>query len=124
MAPRVEALELPGQALELHGAVLAQLERKARGRPVVEVVLRGDATLKRLPELRPRQPAHLIVEVSPEGAVSIGGASPALVELLLAARKPIARDSLLARARELGAEPGDDDEIVDNLVSDGLLNAG
>lgn len=121
MAPRVEALQLPGQALELHGAVLAQLEHKARGGPLLELVLRGDVTLRRLPELRPRQPTHLIVEMNAEGSVSIGGASPALVELLLAAREPIAREDLLARARELGADPGDDADIVGGLLRDGLL---
>ncbi len=53
--------------------------------------------------------------------MSIGGASPALVKLLVAAREPVEPEALLTRARELGADPGDDAEIVDGLVGDALL---
>ena len=41
--------------------------------------------------------------------------------LLQAARSPRALPQLLACARDLGAEPGEDLEILEGLLRDGLL---
>jgi hypothetical protein len=44
-----------------------------------------------------------------------------LAGLLRAARPGATRGELIAAARALGADPGDDAEIVDGLVREGLL---
>lgn len=64
----------------------------------------------------------VIVDLGPEGP-QLGFAAEPLVRLLEAARRPTTLARLWARARELGADPGDDREIVAGLVSDGLLVA-
>ena len=67
---------------------------------------------------------HLLIERDAAGDPQISEIPEALAGLLGAASAPITRAALLARARELGADPGDDAEIVDGLVTDGLLVAG
>lgn len=64
-----------------------------------------------------------VAELGADGQARLGGATPALVSLLEAARRPIRGEALRARARELGADPGEDEEIVSGLVADGLLVA-
>ncbi len=125
LAPWADALELPAHGLDLYQSVSGQLEARAQRTPVVELLARGEITLRRLPELSPRSTEHLIIERQvwrdPAASPALGGASGPLVSLLDAARTAIARDALLSRARELGADPGDDAEIVDGLVEDRLL---
>ncbi len=62
-----------------------------------------------------------LVTVGADGLASVEEASDGLTALLRAAEAPVARDALLVAARDLGAEPGEDEEIVDGLIADGLL---
>jgi hypothetical protein len=64
---------------------------------------------------------HLLVEAKPDGTLALGTASAPLVELLRAAEQPRPRASLRAAAIELGAEPDEADELLDDLLRDGLL---
>lgn len=65
---------------------------------------------------------RLLVECDAAGNAQISEIPEALAGLLGAA--PASRETLLARARELGADPGDDAEILNGLLADGLLVAG
>jgi hypothetical protein len=62
-----------------------------------------------------------LVTVGEDGLASVEEASDGLAAILRAAEAPVGRGALLAVARELGAEPGEDAEIVDGLLADGLL---
>ncbi len=86
---------------------LALLQARRRGEPGGPL---GDAT------------EHVLVVRAVAGDdVSLEEASPGLVALLEAAVVPIAREKLHAVARGLGAEPGEEAEIVAALTVDGLL---
>lgn len=67
---------------------------------------------------------QLLIERDAAGNAQISEIPVALAGLLDAAASPTTRDALLAKARELGADPGDDAEILDGLLADGLLVAG
>ena len=57
--------------------------------------------------------------------VRVGAITPELAALLTAAAPPgVSPTSLAARARELGADPGEEVEILGDLVAQGLLVAG
>jgi uncharacterized protein (UPF0276 family) len=62
-----------------------------------------------------------LVEVLPDGSARVEEAPPALAALLREAALPRTRADLLAAARALGADPGEDEDIVSGLVADGLL---
>jgi hypothetical protein len=64
---------------------------------------------------------HLLIEAKPDGSLAIGTASRELVELLRAAAPARARDELVRVAVSLGAEPHEAEELLDDLVGDGLL---
>lgn len=65
----------------------------------------------------------LLVEKDVQGKVQVGGGSAALVKLLAFTTTPRSREATLAHARRLGCEPGEDVEVVDGLIGDGLLVA-
>lgn len=116
LAPRVRALALP----EGTTALIQHVTEQLGGGDVLARLLAPTFTLRALPALGAAREA-LLIEASAEGAVSLEGASDELVALLAAANPPCPRQSLLALARELGCEPGEDAEIIDGLTADGLL---
>lgn len=64
---------------------------------------------------------YLLIEAKPDGSLALGTASRELVELLGAARVPRSRGELVSVAITLGAEAGEADELLDDLIGDGLL---
>jgi hypothetical protein len=76
------------------------------------------------PETPPKRGReYLLIETKPDGSLALGTASQGLVELLLAAAVPQPRDELARVAMKLGAEAHEADELLDDLVGDGLLRA-
>ncbi len=73
-----------------------------------------------LPAPHPAE-GHVLVRVHEDGHASVEGLPDALAALLTAAAQPTPRAALEALARSLGADPGEDREIVDSLVADGIL---
>jgi hypothetical protein len=74
------------------------------------------------PEAPPKRGReYLLIEATPDGALALGAASRELVELLIEAAIPRPRDELARVAVTLGAEAGEADELLDDLVRDGLL---
>jgi uncharacterized protein (UPF0276 family) len=73
--------------------------------------------------LPPPHPAegHVLVRVDSAGLASVEGLPDALAVLLAAATRPTSRAALERLARAGGADPGEDREIVDELVADGIL---
>jgi hypothetical protein len=100
LTPRARVLRLPAGTLDLAAA----LRGGARG---------GD--------LGPGEEAVLVLRVFPEEDVTLEALEPALAALLDSAAAGATRAELQAVARFQGAEAGEDDEILDRLVSDGLL---
>ncbi|HGG58168.1 MAG TPA: hypothetical protein ENK31_10265 [Nannocystis exedens] len=64
---------------------------------------------------------YLLIEGKSDGQTALGGASEGLVRLLLAASRPRPRAEIAAAARRLGAEADEADELLDELLNDGLL---
>lgn len=71
--------------------------------------------------LGPDDEAVLVAGAPGGGDVTLELLEPALTALLIHAADGCPRDALLAEARRHGAAPGEDAEIVDRLVADGLL---
>lgn len=113
-APGVRVLRVPGGTLARYQHVAARL-----GPDPLRALAHGRFSLGRLPPLLDQE--ILLVERSEKGNVQIGEIPDALAELVEAAAQPRSRAELLDEARRLGADPGDDAEIVDGLVGDGLL---
>jgi hypothetical protein len=113
-------LELPGGTLELYQRLLGSLAELDPD--PVAALLHPRFRLKKTRPLRERerQPV-LVLRDAATGGVSLEELPPALYGLLSAAGAGRPRDELLAEARRLGAEPGEDVEILDGLVADGLL---
>jgi hypothetical protein len=118
LAPGVEVLVVPVGTLALYQLVGAHLAAHPEG--VVAAVAAG-ALPAHLPDLGLESEA-LIVERGAEG-IGVSEAGEALVALLAAARGGAAREALLAVARAHGCEPGEDADVVDGLVAEGLLRA-
>jgi hypothetical protein len=71
--------------------------------------------------LAPGDEPLLVVRPGADSAVTIEHAPVALATLLDGATAPQPRAALLAAARRLGAEGGEDVDVVDGLIRDGLL---
>jgi hypothetical protein len=99
---------------------LAMYQQLAPRLPSVEAVADPRALPAALPAIGPGE-EHLVAEPTPDGGVGLGEASAPLVALLEAARDGARRSDLLALARRLGCDDGEDAEVVDGLVEEGLL---
>ena len=66
---------------------------------------------------------NILIEVDAAGELSVGAASDGLVALLAFAAVPAPRLALEAEARRLGCDPGEDAELLDALLDEGLLIA-
>ena len=102
LAPSARVLRVPSGALALLAAVRA-----------------GAAE----PALGDEEEAVLVVVPAEGGDATVEALAPELAALLACAAGGIARSELFAEARRLGADPGEDVEIVAALVADGLLVA-
>lgn len=63
----------------------------------------------------------VLVAVPPDGEATLEPLTPALAALLARARDGASRTDLAAEARRQGADPGEENEIIDALVSDRSL---
>lgn len=102
LASTARVLRVPSGALALLAAVRA-----------------GDVA----PALGDEEEDVLVVVPADGGDATVEALAPELAALLACAAGGIARSALLAEARRLGAEPGEDVEIVAALVADGVLIA-
>ncbi len=100
----------------------------ARGRLGPDLVARLDlaALLAKghgfaLPRVPDRGAEYVLVESRPDGSVDVGTASEALVRLLVFAERGKPRAAVRTEAARLGATPEEADELIDDLVSQGLL---
>jgi hypothetical protein len=120
--PRPPAGELSSAAegVTASAGSLAMYQALAPRVPGVEAVVDPRALPATLPPIGPGE-EHLVAERTPDGGVGLGEASEPLVALLEAAREGAARADLLALARRYGCEEGEDAEVVDGLIDEGLL---
>ncbi|MEZ4381903.1 MAG: hypothetical protein R3A79_11200 [Nannocystaceae bacterium] len=113
-APRFAPRIVPGGTLAWYERALARLGPDP---------LRALAELRRPWRKRPPRGGQqfLLIEGKEGGSLALGGASEGLVRLLLAAAEPRPRAELAAVAVALGAEGHEAEELLDELVGDGLL---
>jgi hypothetical protein len=114
--PGVEPLLLPEGVLGFYAQ-----QRQALGADPVAALAHGRAPVP-TPSPGDGEDA-LLIERDEQGQVQVGGGSAALVRLLAFATTPRSREAVLAHARRLGCDPGEDAEVVDGLIDDGLLVA-
>jgi uncharacterized protein (UPF0276 family) len=122
----------PGQIALAEGAALCSLPgdiplhyarlRDSLGPDPLANLVQRDGPAPRPSLVEP--PTWIIIETDSTGRPSIGDGNEAIGRLLEGALEPVPRDALLALARALGAEPPEDEEIVNDLVADGLLTLG
>ncbi|MES2641826.1 MAG: hypothetical protein V4850_20205 [Myxococcota bacterium] len=86
-------------------------------------LLAGFRAPARAPAAKRAPVEHLLVERGADGE-GVGHGSLGLHELLVRARRPVLRRVLHREALRHGAKPAEADEILDGLVSDGLLIGG
>lgn len=94
--------------------------------PAPLAALAGRAPAADLPRRSPvrsrdRGDEHLLIELQPDGSMSLGTASEALVRLLRFAGSPRTRAELTREAIVRGAAPNEAAGVIDGLVADGLL---
>lgn len=116
LSPRAAVVELPAGTLAQYQALRDQLGPS----PVVALV-QGQAGPMDVPASA--EVEHLLIQASVEGEVSLTVATPSLAGLLQAADPAVPRQTLQAAARAQGAAPGEEDEIIDELLAEGLLVA-
>ncbi|MFO7566847.1 MAG: hypothetical protein R6X02_29660 [Enhygromyxa sp.] len=113
-APGVIPLRVPDGTLAWY--------RRARERLGAEPLQALTKLRKPWPQKPPRRgQQHLLIEPQADGSLGIATASAALVELLEAGSKARPRAELAKLAIELGAEPHEADELLDELLGDKLL---
>lgn len=86
---------------------------------VPEGTLLAMKTAALAPSASSKSEENVLVVRDTTGAISMEVLPDALAALLAAT--PCTRDELLAVARKLGADPGEDEEIVAGLLADGVL---
>ena len=76
---------------------------------------------RRSPVRKRQAEEHLLIELRPDGGMSLGTASEPLVRLLRFAGAPRSRQALVAEAVARGASAQEVPALLDGLVADGLL---
>jgi len=123
-SPHMALVHLPADTLEQYSAVLATLTRDGRN-PVA--VIAGDQLELPVAAAMNAPDEPVLIERSPTDSgedpeIRLAPVTTELAELLLAAAPPGAATSdLCAIACRLGAEPGEDAELIADLVGQGLL---
>lgn len=126
LAPWAELLRGPSGAAELHARISKALQARTRG--IVANVLDRQWSLPVLLEFDPDVEEHILVERPPvpglpwmEAGVRQAPVTPELAGLLRVAATGATWGELAAAARALGADPGEDEDVVAGLVGEGLL---
>lgn len=122
LGPGVALTVAPVGTLALFTHCTARLQA-ADPADVVAGLLTGRVQLDPLPALDLAAQEPLLIEPS-SGGPMVAPVSPELYGLLAAARAPAPVDDVLAAARAHGAGPGEDRELVESFVEEGLLAAG
>jgi hypothetical protein len=100
LAPEVRVLRVPSGTLDLAAALRT-----------------GDPG----GTLGAEEEAVLVLRTTPDGDVMLEALEPGLAALLERADPGATHDDLRAVARHHGADPGEDQDILDRLIADGLL---
>lgn len=115
-APGIRSVSVPVGALARFEAIRASLGRD----PVATLTRAGPVPLGAFgPETE-----WVLTERQADGAISLGTCAEALGMLLAYAGAPRAQEDLLAEAGRLGADPGEEAEVVEGLIAEGLLLGG
>lgn len=119
LAAGVVALELPGGTLALYEDVLEQLLRD--GRPPLEIIMDTEREL-RLPETDSDSGSDLLLlQKAEDDSARIERLPAALFEILSACESGIGRDDLLSRFAAHDADEAEADEVLEELLSSGVL---
>ncbi len=110
----VVIVQLPAGAIDQYQALRAQL-----GAHPVQCLVQGNARPVALPPSAETQ--SLLVQASEDGNISLTPANPSLAALLQAAKTATSREKLEQKAVALGASAQEAQEIIDDLLSEGLL---
>ncbi len=111
---RLRALVVSAGTLAYHGRV-----RQALGKDPAATLAR--AATRRAERPPQRGAEYLLVERQADGSIDVGTGSEPLVRLLTFAHEPRTREALAAEAVRHGAEAEEADELLDDLVAQGLL---
>ncbi len=122
LASGVAIVAVPDGTLTLLAHCSGRL-RATDARDPVAAAVAGTTELDPLPPLTDGARELLLVEPSASGP-AIAAVSEELHGLLAAADPPAAAEALYAVARQHGAERGEDRELVDEFIADGLLVRG
>lgn len=120
-APWIDVFRAPAETPALHQHLAARLAAHPEG-PVAAVV-DGSVKLADRPALG-AETEGFIAERTPEGAVTVGEAPTPLVTLLERLRAPAPTARVQEWLRALGADPGEEAELLAAFVADALLVPG
>lgn len=110
----IRCVRVPGGTLARYEHVRARL-----GPRPLDALARPRLDLGNLPPMTGEEILLLQRDIRGEVGVSLVGEE--LADLLDFVATPRPREAVLAEARRLGAEPGEEDELVEGLVGDGLI---
>lgn len=114
LSPKAEVLEADGAASQLHASVLRHV-----GADAVATLARGP--VRGIARVKPWGTREALLVQEKDGAALVERLPDALAALLGHARTPRSRAEILETAQRLGAEPADAEEILEDLLRDGLL---
>lgn len=109
-----EAIIVPSGSIELYTELRGEL-----GPDPLTALAEGARTHQRGQEGGSEE--ALLIESSEDGEVSLSGASPALAKLLLFTATPRPLSSVVGFVQELGCDEQESKELIDELLSEGLL---
>ena len=113
-APTVAIVRIPQAVFEHAQSIRSQL-----GPDPVNTLVNG--SFKPAMGVQEGPTVALLVEATPDGAVSIAGASEALAALLEFAAQPRSFNDMVACANRLGAGPDEDTALIESFLGEELL---
>ena len=120
LRPDAALFDAPAGTAALLAEITRRLARHPRG--VLAAIAERSTPLDALPTLGPdNQPVTLLALPSNADAFSLEELTAPLAAILRAAAGGAIVHDLLAIARREGADPGEDRELIDGLIADGLL---
>jgi len=119
VAPGIRWRSVPRGTLEAYETLWAGLA--AQGLPLVESAFHLSSCLPKIPPLSPEALESVLIEPNGAGSFAVGELPEGLLAILKVVQATRSREAALCAAQEQGAEQAEAHEILEGLLSEGLL---
>jgi hypothetical protein len=122
LAPNKTVVALPKSTVELRSVVWTRLMEEDPN--PVTAMINGTPHLEALPSLDETEQEFLLLEISADENIHIEALSDALFELLHTTAQAVTMESLLHKIGEIGMSATEAQQVIEEVIEDGLLNRG